>query len=159
MCEVCGRVLDHVGGTGYVHTVGDSSVGHRAVPIPQSEALVVAGRCDFCYADYPEWLVPAREFEVVPGHISSNDWAACNDCAALIEKHQWSALLRRARVSWESRHGAMPPAMEQGLARMYRLLRKHMAGSLQPNPAVASQGSSAAKFGQGWKTQPRNLDT
>jgi hypothetical protein len=154
VCETCGRVLDRHP-QGWVHSVGDAEVGHDPVPVPQSQALVVAGRCDFCYADYPPWVVPAREFAVMPGHMSSGDWAACDECAALIERDQWSALVRRARAGWEARHGPMDPAAVANLPRMYRLLRRHITGSLKENPAVrAGRGGSAAKYGQGWKASP-----
>lgn len=151
VCERCGRVLDHHEGIGFVHTVGDAGMDHDPVPVPVSEAVVVVGRCDFCYADWPAWVVPAGEFEVMPGHMSSGDWAACDGCAALINSNQWSALIRRAQQSWQIRHGEpMAPPVADGLPRLYRLLRKHITGGLRPNPVgVSRQGG---RFGQGWKT-------
>jgi hypothetical protein len=120
------------------------------VPVPQSEATVVAGRCDFCYEDHPAWLIPARDFEVLPGHFSGGDWAACDGCMALIEANSWSGLLRRAKSGWESRHGAMPTEVSSSLPRLYRLLRKNISGS--PVPNVAPIGATSAKFGQGFKS-------
>lgn len=136
VCRTCGRVLDYEEGVGYDHSLGEQRlVDHPADPVPQSEAVATVGRCDFCFADFPEWLVPARDFEVMPGHMSDGDWSACAECVRLIESNQWARLLRRARQSWERRHEeVMPPAMEAGLARMYRLLRKHISGSPYPNP-------------------------
>lgn len=157
VCAECGRVLDHKTGVGFMHTVGDLNAGHKAVPIPQSEAQVVIGRCDFCYEDYPAWVVPAREFEVLSGHVSTGDWAACETCAALIEGNRWSALVRRAQEGWESRHQQqMPEGLAASLPRLYRLLRKNITGSLKPNPAVAQAARDSAKYGTGFKTQPRD---
>ena len=152
VCEICGRVLDYEEGVGYLHTAGDSAAGHEPMPVPQSQALVVAGRCDFCYADHPAWVVPARDFEVLPGHVSNGDWAACSDCGRLIETDQWSALTRRARRGWEQIHGPMPDHQSDALPRLYRLLRKNITGALRPNPGLGASGGSGAKFGSGWKT-------
>lgn len=154
VCGVCGRVLDHRSGVGYQHTLSDAEVGHEPVPVRQSEAEFVAGRCDFCFADFPQWIVPAHAFEVAPGHMSNNDWAACNECAELIEGDRWTGLLRRAKASWETRNGGMSPGVEANLGRLYRLLRRNISGSLQPNPALESARNAAAKFGRGWKSRP-----
>lgn len=152
VCGVCGRVLDHREGVGFEHSVGDrASEDHEPVPVPQSQALVVHGRCDFCYVDNPGWVVPAEDFEVMPGQMSGGNWAACDDCARLIESNQWSALVRRARTGWEARHGPMPAPVSESLPRLYRLLRRHITGSLQPNP-VRQEGGGSGKFGTGWKT-------
>lgn len=155
VCGVCGRVLDHESGVGYIHSVRDrASADHEVEPVRQSEALVVAGRCDFCYRDYPEWVVPAAEFEVLPGHLSTGDWAACGGCAALVESNQWSALVRRAQVGWEARNGPMPDQVLSSLPRLYRLLRKNIVGTLKPNPGLSVAPS--AKFGRGWKSRQQN---
>jgi hypothetical protein len=152
VCAVCGRVLDHRDDVGFVHTVGDAGADHDPIPVPVDQALVVAGRCDFCYADYPEWVIPAREFEALPGHMSSGDWAACEACARLIESNQWSALQRRAAQSWLQRHGEpMAPLVLAGLPRLYRLLRKNITGTKQPNPSI-SKGGEGGRYGRGWKS-------
>lgn len=152
VCGHCGRILDHEEGVGYYHSIGDADAGHEAVPVPQAEALVVVGRCDFCYADHPAWVVPAANFEVVPGHMSAGDWAACDGCKDLINANQWSTLVRRAQVGFESRNGPMDPVVVASLPRLYRLLRKNITGSLKPNPALEQQaGRGAARFGRGWK--------
>lgn len=159
VCGVCGRVLDHHEGIGYLHTTGDSFADHDPVPVPQAEALLVAGRCDFCYVDYPEWVVPASDFEVLPGHMSQGPWAACSVCAGLIEKDQWSALVRRAIAGYEERHGGfMPEQAQSNLSPMYRRLRKHITGALQPNPARAAQ-SGSGRFGRGAKASGRRNET
>lgn len=151
---MCGRVLDHRDDIGFVHTVGDAGADHDPMPIPMAEALVVAGRCDFCYEDYPAWVIPAREFEVLPGHMSTGDWAACDACVRLIETNQWSTLQRRAAQSWLDRHGEpMAPPVFAGLPRLYRLLRKNITGSKQPNPTVVNAVASG-RYGRGGKSRP-----
>ena len=153
-CGVCGRVLDHRDDVGFVHTVGDAAADHDPVPVPVDQALVVAGRCDFCYVDYPAWVIPAREFEALPGHMSAGDWAACDACVALIESNQWSALIRRAAESWQRRHGEpMAQQVLAGLPRLYRLLRKNITGSKQPNPSLAN-AREGGRYGRGWKSGP-----
>lgn len=157
MCAECGRVLDHSSVAGFVHSIGDSNAGHKAIPVPQSEALMVVGRCDFCYVDHPAWVVPAAEFEVLPGHVSTGDWAACDACAALIEQNRWSGLVRRAQEGWEERHlQPMPDGVAASLPRLYRLLRKHITGSLKSNPAAQRAARDAAKYGTGYKTNPES---
>lgn len=154
VCNRCGRVLDHEEGVGFIHTISDANADHEPEPVPVSEALVVAGRCDFCTRDFPEWVVPASEFEVTPGHMSGDDWAACNECAALIEKDQWNALIRRAKAGWEDRNGPMPAELEGSIPRLYRLLRRHITGSIKPNPSLVARGGTTAKYGIGWKATP-----
>lgn len=156
VCGVCGRVLDHRDDVGFVHTVGDTGADHEPVPVPMEQALVVAVRCDFCYVDHPAWVIPAREFEAMPGHMSAGDWAACDECARLIESNQWSALIRRAAESWQRRHGEpMAAPVLAGLPRLYRLLRKNITGSKQPNPSVAN-AVEGGRYGRGGKSNPHN---
>lgn len=155
VCRVCGRVLDYDSGVQrYLHTTGDADADHAPEPVRQTEAEVVVGRCDFCYVDHPEWVIPARDFEVVPGHVSNGNWAACDECGVLIERGQWSALTRRARSGWEARHGEMPANLAASLPRLYRLLRRNITGSKQPNPALRASGGDTARYGQGRKSEP-----
>lgn len=53
--------------------------------------------CDFCSANArPSWSYPTEDFEMVPGHISTGAWLACDKCARLIESGSWHLLARRA---------------------------------------------------------------
>lgn len=160
VCGVCGHPLNYReirgGESRFEHALGEQMADHDPEPVPQSQAVVVADRCDFCYADHPQWVVPARSFMLMAGHNSGGDWAACDECAPLIERDQWSALARRAKEGWEERHGVpMPGPVADNLSRMYRLLRRNITGSLKPNPALNRPGSKAGRFGTGWKS--RNL--
>lgn len=145
VCEVCRRVLDFHEHEGYRHTIGDADADHAPVPIPAIEVDEIAGRCDFCYADGPEFVIPARDFEVVPGHESLGDWAACATCADLIGSDQWSRLVRRASEGYEQRHGPMDAQVAASLPRLYRLLRKNMSGS--------PRRMHTDRYGQGGKVE------
>jgi hypothetical protein len=53
--------------------------------------------CDFCsHTTPPTWLYPAADFEMMPGHISTGGWLACDGCATLIEAEDWAGLAKRA---------------------------------------------------------------
>lgn len=131
VCAVCGRVLDFWEGKGWLHPLADPTLDdHPAVPVSDTEVPVVA-KCDFCYADSPGWIIPARTFASM-GAKSAEDWAACDSCVVLIEKNQWNALLRRVKVSWEERSGPMDSEVEARLKALYRTLRKHITGAPRP---------------------------
>ena len=56
--------------------------------------------CDFCSASDPAWRYPARSFVAycapnVAGE-SVGDWAACDDCHALIEANDRQSLAQRS---------------------------------------------------------------
>lgn len=130
-CAVCGRILDHTD-DGWLHAnVLDSTlIDHIAVPVPADE-IEVEEKCDFCYADSPAFIVPAKSF-VYMGAGSHENWAACDECARLLSRNEWNALNRRMRASWESRHGEMPEAVYQSVRGLYRALRKNITGPPQP---------------------------
>jgi hypothetical protein len=55
--------------------------------------------CDFCNAPHPAWVYPARNFEIADhGWGSDGGWAACEDCAQLIESEQYKQLVNRRMV-------------------------------------------------------------
>lgn len=117
-------------GRGWLHGVADpEGYDHPAVPVEDTE-VVVRDRCDFCFVDGTEWVIPARSFETpVPGSGSEGDWAACDDCATCILRNDWNGLLRRVLASWEERHGQpMDEPVVQALRVMYRQLRKNITG-------------------------------
>lgn len=147
VCRTCKRVLDEDSRLGFRHTVQDASTDHEADPVPYAEMFDVKGRCDFCNLDHPDFVLPVRDYLVAPGHMNQGDWAACTPCAALIERDQWSALIRRVVTLTLEHHPERDSReVEVGVNRVYRLLRKNIAGSLRP-----LHGDS---FGQGRKTNP-----
>jgi len=56
--------------------------------------------CDFCSAPDPAWRYQARSFIAYRGpHVageSVGDWAACDDCHALIEANDRQSLAQRS---------------------------------------------------------------
>lgn len=53
-------------------------------------------KCDFCSKPDPTWCYPATSFMTEFGDgISENEWLACADCHALIEKDDRAGLAER----------------------------------------------------------------
>lgn len=141
-CAVCARVLHSVqtseGEVHWVHADAQEA-DHVAVPVGQEEVRTEY-RCDFCFADKPTWVLPTRAFETGSFEVGSSildtasgeNFSACEACARLIDKNQWSSLIMRVTKSWEDRHGQeMSQVAQTGLARFYRLLRKNITGALR----------------------------
>jgi len=129
---VCGRVLDYWERVGWVHSFGSQDpeeLDHPPIPVSTEEAgEQLRSRCDFCYADYPEYQIPARTF-TRGASVSVGDWAACDGCVRLIQRDQWNKLMERVVASWTARHGQMSEAVRADLRGMYRQLRKNITGS------------------------------
>ncbi len=128
-------MLDYLHGQGWMHSIAaPDEADHIAVPVSADE-VQVRGRCDFCFTDEPTWVLPVTKIRYeIPGHGGGgfdSDWAACDDCAALIDRNQWNALLRRVKMSWQDRHGPMPDTTETQLKGLYRTIRKNVSGSLK----------------------------
>lgn len=136
VCIVCGRVLDYREIDGWIHSLASlpDEVDHPVIPVlPEEAGEQARPRCDFCYADYPEWILPARDFVAIPGRsVSTGDWAACEMCAREIRKDAWNALVRRVHASYVARHDADGPESPEDFKRLYRALRKHITGGLRP---------------------------
>jgi len=135
VCIICGRVLDFHERDGWIHsiaTLDPEELDHPPIPVlPEEAGEQIRPRCDFCYADFPEWILPARSFTVIPGQSESvGDWAACDGCARLIERDQWNVLIRRVHASFEARHGEVSDALLIEWKRFYRRLRQNITGSL-----------------------------
>lgn len=132
MCAVCGRVLDYADGQGWMHSLQDQrSEDHPAVPVP-FDSVPMRGRCDFCNLDYPTMIIPARNFEIMPGHMSNGDWGACDICCALIEGNRWNRLIDRAVQTTNSAGPMTQDQLRQSLAHLYKALRKNITGSPKP---------------------------
>ena len=144
VCAVCGRILNSylspAGCQSWLHTFADLPEDHPAVPVRLSDGVTAQPRCDFCSDEHPTWEVPARSF-VVPGltsgpvdNASHGNWSACDRCAELIRRNQWTALRRRALAAWSDSAaaagtGSGPTAgIDQQLAQLYRLLRRNITG-------------------------------
>lgn len=134
---MCGRVLDHGPGKGvYRHSFIDRDEDHLPVPVPPSEIPEqFRPRCDFCRAEFPTYVLPVRSFVMpaISGHGSDGDWAACSDCASLLARNEWNALVRRVEAEWVSNHGEeMSPLIVDSLRVLYRRLRKNVSGAVRP---------------------------
>lgn len=134
ICAGCGNAVDIVAteaGITYRHTVSDPD-DHPVVPVEAPPGWL--GRCDFCNETPPTHVLPARDFTIphAPTHSSLADWAACPQCAALIERNHWSALTRRAERAIAVRRGRpMRPREQTSLRALYRQLREHIRGPLR----------------------------
>lgn len=133
VCATCLRVLDHHSEKGWTHPEADPTLqDHEVRPVPDIEMIGIAEKCDFCFADETEWILPARDFQVGPNHGSEGDWAACNQCAELIRKNMWTRLIERVKDTWPHQYG--DPISDDGelwLRRTYRKLRLNITGDLR----------------------------
>lgn len=140
ICQVCKRPLerhDVDGVTSWHHHDQDILAGHKPVPV-DADPADIKGRCDFCNADGPEYILPVRSFIVGRDVHGRNlgyegDWSCCAACAKLIDANQWSGLLRHVQRVWEEAHGVPAPADKiLGWQQLWRALRKNIGGSIRP---------------------------
>lgn len=133
VCGVCGTVLDYWATTdGWAHPGWMVDEDHVAVPVREGQVITV-GHCDFCFAEKPVAALHVRSFQTAaPGFGSAGDWAACEHCARLIRQRQWQELTAHSIKSWEGRHGPMMPEMKGQIRGLYRMVREHSDGDLQP---------------------------
>lgn len=112
VCSICRRPLDTYQRTDrdgtivefrFQHTVQDMLVeDHEPVPVRlEDSGGEIVGTCDFCSIPHPTWRYPCHDFGVPP-YGSVGDWAACDDCHALIERANWSRLSARAVAKYPS---------------------------------------------------------
>jgi hypothetical protein len=102
VCATCRRPLDRVVrvSTASVPTVTwvHPRVGladHAPVPVlADMTGGAVVGVCDFCSNATPCWSYPCHSF-TIGAYGSNGPWAACTNCAALIEAGDATALARR----------------------------------------------------------------
>lgn len=128
ICEVCRNALDvevSGSGAGYVHPVRMGQVDHE--PRPVSPPSDWRGVCDFCRFGSAAWVLPVKDFTTPIGTQSGGGWAACDDCAALIERNQWNALIRRVVADIPEYQSV---TAQTNLKTLYRLVRKNTAGAI-----------------------------
>ena len=117
-CAACKGVLDYLQESGepegrWVH--GREEFGkrtHVVVPVTFMEISEVAGHCDFCFAESPAWSVVCEPFTLTTGVAGQGEteqnfsslWAACDECADLVRRRRWSALVTRVLDAFEKRH-------------------------------------------------------
>lgn len=65
--------------------------------------------CDFCSHPEPTLFFKAEDFELIEGWAGSKgDWAACPECAALVEESKWAELADRCLRSPHDAGYGMP---------------------------------------------------
>lgn len=140
VCAVCKRVLDHYEDledptlSRWIHTYQDAvDADHDPVPV-DADTTEPQYRCDFCTNDESAYILPVRNFPMpgIPGMMSGDSWSACTACALLIDKNQWSALLRRTAAYYEQKHGTMSDHLLMAQRRLYWMVRANICGALRP---------------------------
>jgi hypothetical protein len=133
---VCGRTLAYSGSRGHFHSVQDEPADHLPVPVPYEElGEQFRGRCDFCNDELPEFVLPVRDFilDIDRGQGSTADWAACRECATMLERDDWNGVRRRSMAKWQDKHGDYgAPDRERLINRLYRQVRKNITGAIKP---------------------------
>lgn len=139
ICETCRKVLDiraTAFGVTYEHTIQDKD-DHPVIPVIPPEGWS-QGRCDFCNADHPEYVLPVRDFtapvpDLVNEHTSVGDWAACRRCADLIRLGNWLALERQAIGRLQDLAPVKLTSKEkEPIRKLYRMIRQNVTGPLRP---------------------------
>lgn len=143
ICVHCRRVLDLVAtehGTHYAHTIADSHEDHHHSPVPTiMQAMDRRPRCDFCTTDSVTHTIPARSFDMptpdsTPTNRSIGDWAACDTCAQLVHRNQWTRLEQHVAALHHDRNGVPLTAdQHRALHRVWRRLRANIVGPPHPN--------------------------
>ena len=96
-------------------------------------------RCDFCSVPDPAWRYPARSFVAycaanIAGE-SVGDWAACDECHALIESEDWERLAQRSLDELIMNHpeaiGAAA-ALYEDLAALHQKFLEYRSGPPTP---------------------------
>lgn len=130
-CAVCARMLDYFqatdgGESGWQHGFVDSPADHLAVPVEPGQ-IHTRGRCDFCSAESPTWMIPARDFHAVGASYSDGGWGACEACKTLVDGDRWNTLIARVMTACD-----LPPDAVTHLRRLYRALRANITGAPTP---------------------------
>ena len=135
ICSICSTALDfRLDNKTYIHAAPHGDLGHEPDPIEAPADW--RGVCDFCSTGRAEWELPAKTFTAAEGHISAENWAACNTCATFIEKDNWDALVQYVKAQYVVKNPDLPraaiPALESQLKTLYGNLRKNITGTLTP---------------------------
>jgi len=156
ICAVCRVALDYYQSltdeseSGWVHpyAVERYVVGvrdHEVQPIP-AEMAEVSGRyrCDFCFSPAPTWRYPCQSFTVArdgpTDYASVEDWAACDQCKLLIDRHDMGKLIQRAMSMGPSTSSrAHDPVVGKEVKRRLRALYKQFFAGLT-GPATRIEG-------------------
>jgi hypothetical protein len=104
--------------------------------------------CDFCSSDKPTWDYPAEDCIISPAgdptpQHSIGGWLACDECAALIQRNEWTKLARRSlSLVSTAREAVAVMGEEAALASItqgHRIFRANRSGKVQPYEADNSR--------------------
>lgn len=131
-CAVCGLVLHRrtettVDGATTESWMHYAPVDHLTVPVSVAD-IRANFRCDFCMADHARWTLPVERYEVFPGNMNDGDWAACDDCSALLRTGDWVGLATRAHRIFNRSN---PSASRQAFQQIYQQLAGHITGPVR----------------------------
>ena len=89
--------------------------------------------CDFCTAEPTHRLYACRNFvwlnRSMFAHESIGAWAACEECARLVDGGRWSELTERALAQFKKIHGYSAyeePNFRERFREIHRLFQDHM---------------------------------
>jgi hypothetical protein len=89
--------------------------------------------CDFCTAQPTRRLYACRNFmwlkHVMFAHESIGAWAACEECARLVDEGKWSELTERALAQFKKTHGYShdeEPYFREQFWEIHQLFKEHM---------------------------------
>lgn len=121
----------------YLHTITDvmdgKDVHHE--PVPMQAPAEWRGHCDFCTAGEPTFVVPAQDFTMptIPNGFSTGDWAACEQCALLIDTARWQSVVHRPATHFHRLMGfPMPMDIRSSLWTLYCKLAENITGPTRP---------------------------
>jgi hypothetical protein len=89
--------------------------------------------CDFCTAEPTDRLYACRNFvwltHTMFAHGSIGAWAACEECARLVDGSKWSELTERALAQFKRIHGYSAyeePYFREQFREIHELFQEHM---------------------------------
>lgn len=130
-CRICGRILNHDSFGRFTHPAGAPG-DHEPAPV-RAEMIRAHTVCDFCGADYPDWIVPATDFRAVGSYGSEGDWAACDTCADHVRAGHWAKLVDYSYQQQRQRDPAKVNAVgRQPFVDLVALVRKNKTGPVHP---------------------------
>jgi hypothetical protein len=126
------EVTSRQGGTEYQWIHGAVSDHEPWVAPADSVVTQIRGRCDFCSALDPEWIVETqRRFDIVDviedTSVTRHDdgaWAACRPCLRYVEKRDADRLLHRAMIMARNSIPDSAPEMEEKVKEQIRGLHQ-----------------------------------
>jgi hypothetical protein len=89
--------------------------------------------CDFCTAEPTHRLYACRNFMFLKhamfAHESIGAWAACEECARLVDEGRWSELTERALARFKRIHGYTAdeePYFRERFREIHQLFQEHI---------------------------------